>query len=149
MSPPHLVTHSCRAMATYFEVAVWGREREYLETVAEEALREVQRLEQQLSFFRSDSDIRDLNVRAAEAPVYVEPRLFALLERAKRLSEETGGAFDITVAPLIRAWGFQGDSGEMASEEDIGAAQELVGMDLLDLNGDDFSVRFAKPGVMI
>ena len=136
-------------MATFFEVALWGRERGFLETVAEEALREVQRLEQQLSFFRSDSDIREVNVRAAEEPVYVEPRLFALLERAKRISEETGGAFDITVAPLIRAWGFQGESGSMASEEEIAAARELVGMHLIELNPDDYSVRFAKPGVMM
>jgi len=149
MSPPHLVTQSCRAMATFFEVALWGREPEYLETVAEEALREVQRLEQQLSFYRSDSDIRELNVRAADEPVYVEPRLFAVLERAKRLSEETGGAFDITVAPLIRAWGFQGDSGRIASDDDLAAAREQVGMDLVELNSENYSVRFAKPGVTI
>ncbi len=144
-----LVTYGCRAMATYFEVALWGRERNYLETVAEEALREVQRLEQQLSFYRSDSDIRELNIRAADEPVYVEPRLFALLERAKQLSKETGGAFDITVAPLIRAWGFQGDSGSIASDDGVAAARELVGMDLVELNPENYSVRFAKPGVMV
>src|SRR5438874_877881 len=98
-------------MNTVFEVAAWGRERRYLETAAQEALAEVQRLERQLSMFREDSDVFELNARAAYGPVPVDPRLFRLLEWAKRLSAETGGAFDITMTPLLRAWGFVGGSG--------------------------------------
>src|SRR4051812_25030075 len=89
-----------RAMNTRFEVALWGRDNAYLTAAAEEAQREIEALDRQLSFYRDDSDIRELNVYAARAPVVVEPGLFGLLQRAQELSQATGGAFDITVAPL-------------------------------------------------
>ena len=136
-------------MATYFEVALWGRDEEYLQAVADEALREIQRVEQQLSFFRSDSDVRALNVHAAERPVPVDPRVFRLIERAKALSADSGGAFDITVAPLLKAWGFQGAAGAMPGDSEVEAARELVGMDLIELNPDDFTVKFMRPEVQI
>ena len=136
-------------MATRFEVALWGRDESYLNAAGEQALDEILRLEQQLSLYRSDSDIHDLNARAAYGPIPVDPRLFRLLERAKRLSEETGGAFDITVAPLMRAWGFMGASGRMADPEEVAAARELVGMDRVVLDEETFMVRFLREGVTL
>jgi thiamine biosynthesis lipoprotein len=136
-------------MGTYFEVALWGRDSEYLAAVAEEALTEVQRLDSQLSYFKSESEVSALNAFAWERPVSVDPRLFSLLQRAKELSAESGGAFDITVAPLLRAWGFQGASGSMAEDSEVAAAHQLVGMDLIELNPEDFTVTFAREGVEI
>jgi len=144
-----IVRLACRAMNTRFEVALWGRGEVYLTSAAEEALREVKTLEQQLSFFRSDSDVRELNAHAAQRPVTVEPRLFRLLERAKELSKAAGGAFDITVAPLLRAWGFVGEGGRVPSDEEVQAAREVTGMHLVELDPDDFTVRFLREGVMI
>ena len=140
---------SARAMATFFEVALWGRDEEYLRSAAEEALDEVHRCERQLSFYDSGSDIREINVLGAERPVAVDPRVFRLLERSKELSEESGGAFDITIAPLLKTWGFQGGSGSMASEAEMEAARGLVGMRFIELNAEDFTVSLARPGVQI
>ena len=57
------------------QFALWGRDASYLTAAGEEALREIQALEQQLSFYRDDSEIRALNVYAARRPVPVEPRV--------------------------------------------------------------------------
>ena len=94
------------AMGSQFEVIARGEEREELLAAAEQALDEVERLEQQLSHYVPTSDICDLNARAAREPVRVEPHLFDLLRRAAELSAATGGAFDITAGPLVRCWGF-------------------------------------------
>jgi len=149
MESEPIVRLACRAMNTRFEVALWGRDAGYLTAVAEEALREVQALEQQLSFYRPDSDIRELNVYAAQRPVSVDARLFGLLRRAKELSEATGGAFDLTVAPLLRAWGFTGEGGRVPTEAEVEAAREITGMRLVELDADALTVRFARAGVMI
>src|SRR6266568_3134819 len=101
-------TFSNEAMNTRFEVALWGKDESYLRSAAEEAFEEIKRLERQLSFYRPDSDITDLNANAWQRPIAVDPRLFNLLIRAKELWQETGGAFDITVAPLMKAWGLAG-----------------------------------------
>ena len=71
----------------------------------------IKELEQQLSLYRDDSDIYDLNFNAWKGPIPVDPRVFRLLRRAQELSAFSGGALDITVAPLVRAWGFMGASG--------------------------------------
>ncbi len=139
----------CRAMNARFEIALWGGDAIHLRAAAEEALREVGLLEQQLSFYRDDSDIRTINTRAAYEPVPVDGRLFSLLQRAKQLSQETSGAFDITIAPLLGAWGFTGEGGRTPSNEEIDAARAITGMHLLELDFENLTVRFLAEGVTI
>ena len=143
------VTLACHAMATRFELVLHGNEPAALRAAGEEALAEIERLEARLSLFRTGSEIAHLNARAAREPVRVSPGLFALLQQAQRLSRETGGAFDITIAPLVRCWGFLGGPGRLPSAEELAAARTRVGMGLVELRPEDFTVRFARPGVML
>ena len=136
-------------MGTYFEVTLCGERETYLTSVAEMVLEEIVRLETQLSFYRAESDIRDLNVRAGKQAVSIDPRLFALLEQTAKLTEETEGAFDVTVAPLIKCWGFAGGSGQLPTEKEITEARAKVGMHHVQLNREDFTVRFEGEGVLI
>jgi thiamine biosynthesis lipoprotein len=143
------VTLARNAMATRFEIVLHGENPVALRAAGEEALTEIERLEGQLSLFRSTSEIAHLNARAAREPVRVSPAVFALLEHARRLSVETDGAFDITIAPLMRCWGFMGGSGHPPIETELAEARKKVGMHLVELNPADFSVRFQREGVML
>src|SRR5262249_48591608 len=116
-----MVRHARRAMATRFEVALWGADPIRLRAMAEEALGEIERLEAQLSFYRPESELSGLNACAAAGPVVVEPGFFRLLQRAVELSRATGGAFDPTVAPLVGCWGFAGGGGRVPDPEEIQA----------------------------
>ena len=104
---PNPVTLARHAMATRFEIVLHGDDPVALRAAGEEALEEIERIESQLSLYRNTSEIAHLNARAARGPVRVSPALFRLLEHARQLSAETGGAFDITIAPLVRCWGAQ------------------------------------------
>src|SRR5262245_50133967 len=107
MSPgPQTVTLARHAMATRFELVLHGTDPVALRAAGEEALNEIERIEELLSLYRNTSEIAHINARAAREPVRVSPPVFRLLEQARQLSEETGGAFDITIAPLVRCWGF-------------------------------------------
>src|ERR1039458_5318373 len=143
------LTLACHAMATRFEVVLHGDNPAALRAAGEEALRLVEELEDQLSLFRASSEIADLNARAAREPVRVTPTLFALLRQAQKLSEESCGAFDITIAPLVRCWGFMGGMGRMPSAEEVAEVRAKVGMGLVQLRPEDFTVRFAREGVML
>jgi len=136
-------------MATRFEVVLHGENPAALRAAGEEALRLVEALEGQLSLFRAGSEIARLNARAAREPVRVTPALFALLQQARKLSEESGGAFDITVAPLVRCWGFMGGDGRLPRPEEVAEARLKVGMGLVQLGPEDCTVRFAREGVML
>jgi thiamine biosynthesis lipoprotein len=98
-------------MATRFEIVLHGENEVRLRAAAEEALDEIERLEAQLNLYQPTSEISHINARAAFELVRVEPSLFRLLQHARRLSQETEGAFDITVAPLMRCWGFMRGTG--------------------------------------
>ena len=63
-------------------------------------------LETQLTVYREQSHVVDINHMAAAGPVQVEPGLFGLLQLSQELSQATAGAFDITSSPLSRVWGF-------------------------------------------
>ncbi|MSU20202.1 MAG: FAD:protein FMN transferase [Pedosphaera sp.] len=137
------------AMATRFEILLHGEDAVALRAAAEEALDEIERLEAQLSLYRLSSEISGINSRAARAPVRVEPELFRLLQQSRHLSQESDGAFDITIAPLVRCWGFMGGTGKMPEPQSIAEARSRVGMQLVTLNEDDFTIRFLREGVMI
>lgn len=143
------VTLARHAMATRFELVLHGDNPVSLRAAGEEALDEIDRLEAQLSLYRPSSEIARLNARAAREVVRVTPPLFRLLEHARRLHQETGGAFDITIAPLVRCWGFMGGSGSLPSPGQIAEARAKVGMGLVLLDPENVTVRFAREGVMI
>ena len=85
------VTLACNAMATRFELVLHGSNEAALRAAGEEALAEVNRLENQLSLYRPGSEIAQLNARAAREAVRVTPEVFALLQHARQLHAETGG----------------------------------------------------------
>ncbi len=143
------LTLALHAMATRFEMVLHGENPVALRAAGEEALAEIQRLEAQLSLYRDTSEIAHLNARAAQGPVQVTPSLFALLQQARQLHRESGGAFDITIAPLVRCWGFMGGGGQLPGAAALADARARVGMGLVVLDPERLTVRFSCPGVML
>lgn len=143
------VALSIYAMATRFELVMYGADDVLLRAAGEEALQEIERLASQLSFYAPDSEIHFLNTNAAQRPVRVEPRLFALLQQCAALTEATDGAFDVTVGPLMRAWKFVNGSGQIPSEEALAAARSFAGFEHVLFDEDGGYIKFRKPGVEI
>ena len=145
----HTVTLARHAMATRFELVLHGDDPVALRAAGEEALDEVDRLENQLSLYRPGSEIAQVNARAAHEPVRVSPEVFTLLQHAQRLHAETSGAFDITVAPLVRCWGFMNNQGQMPSPEAVAEARAKVGMEHVRFDAGNGTIHFARDGVML
>jgi len=137
------------AMATRFELVLPGTETARLRAAGEEALDEIERIESALSLYRPDSEIARVNSLAARQPVKLSQPVFRLLQQARQLWQETRGAFDITIAPLARCWGFLGGAGALPSPAALAEARQIVGMDLVELDDGQGTVRFQRPGVML
>jgi thiamine biosynthesis lipoprotein len=146
MPPVILALH---AMATRFELVLHGPNSTRLRAAGEAALKEVERLEAQLSLYRPTSEIARVNALAARESVRVSPSVFRLLQHARQLQIESGGAFDITVAPLVRCWGFMHGTGHMPDPVEIEVARSHSGMAHVMLDEENYSVRFDREGVMI
>lgn len=136
-------------MATRFEIALYGANEVALRAAAEEALDEIQRIESMLSWRKPASPVARLNARAGHEAVRVNPELFHLLTCCRDLWESGGRAFDITVGPLMHAWGLHGDGGFRRDEAVLAAAREACGMQHLELDSTNHTVRFARPGMRL
>jgi thiamine biosynthesis lipoprotein len=150
-SPPEtpfvLVTR--RAMATEFELRFPDDPQKNLTELALESFKELEKVEEQLSFFRPTSEISRINLLAAQQPVEVEPALFALLILAKQLAQETGGAWDLTAAPLWQVWGFAKRKGKIPTEAEIAAARNCIGSQYVELDAERKTIFFTQPGVKL
>lgn len=139
-----------RAMATRFEIVLYGDDPAALRAAGEAALDEIERLENRLSLYRPGSEIAQVNARAAHQPVRVTREVFAFLELARRCYEQTDGAFDPTIAPLVRCWGFMSNQPvRPPSPGELEAARHCVGMHLVELDAARQTVRFLRPGMML
>ncbi len=138
------------AMATRFEVLLYGDNPVWLRAAAEEVLDEIEQLDKQLNYYRYSSELAQINLRAFSYPVKTEPGLFRLLQHTKRLWKETQGVFDITIGSLMALWGLsKGALIQVPSEQEIQEIREKSGMDGVELDDENFTVRFRKPGIQL
>ena len=144
-----MVRLALQAMATRFELVLYGDDLVALRAAGEEALREIKRLEKQLSFYDPASVISRINREAAKGPVRIPARVFRLLQTTQAYHQLTQGAFDVTVGPLMKCWGFVKGQGEWPEEEALHATRTVTGMSLVSLNDNDFTVSFERSGVLI
>ncbi len=112
----------------------------------EAAFDEIARLEAVLSDWRDDSELSRLNRGAASAPFPCSRDLFDFIAAAIGYNRMTGGAFDTTVAPLVRLWDLRGE-GRIPTSLEIGQALMAARSDHLVLDTSQRTVRFEVPGM--
>jgi thiamine biosynthesis lipoprotein len=120
--------------------------REDIRVAIEDVLELADRL---LSTWDPDSEISRLNRHASTEPFAVSPETIGLLRIAKRVAEVSGGAFDVTVGPLVEAWGF-GPPGLPERSPSAATLAELrarVGPDRLVVDAEAGTVAKARPDV--
>lgn len=93
------------------------------------------------SNYRSDSEISRFNLRGDTEWVEVSPDLVKLVSIAKVVHGKTGGCYDLTVQPLLEAWGFFKHEGQVPSDEQIAAAKAKVGLQKIELNPAENRMR--------
>ncbi|MBN2272976.1 MAG: FAD:protein FMN transferase [Bacteroidales bacterium] len=98
-----------------------------------------------LSIYLPTSVVSKINRN--ESDVEADEKLITVLNKAFEVNETTGGAFDITVAPLVNAWGFGFTSASSTDSATIDSLMQFVGMDKIRLNGT--KIEKADPRVML
>lgn len=132
-----------QAMGTRFELLLLGDDPSRLRGAGQEAVDEILRWHAMLSCFDRGSEISRVNEGAARVPVRVGRELLELLVACRGAWEKSEGAFDITVGPLLHAWGLREPPLE------LGEARARTGMNLVDLDLRAGTVRFARVGVRL
>jgi thiamine biosynthesis lipoprotein len=108
---------------------------------------EMRRIDELMSHYKPDSELSQINLRAAQEPVAVDRELFDLLKLSLHFSEITDGAFDITYAGVGRLYDYRRHI--RPTEAEIQAALPTVNWRNLILDPDKLTVKFAMPGMRI
>jgi FAD:protein FMN transferase len=137
------------AMGSTFTIEIYGHDRIVMEAAADAAFDEVRRLDDLLSNYKRDSEWSEINRRAANGPMAVSAEVFALLSACLEYSRASEGAFDITVGPLMKLWGFYKGSGRLPHRAEISAALTKVGYRHVRLDPQARTVWFDRAGVEI
>src|SRR5438105_2950501 len=104
-----------RAMGTEFTLDLYTTDEATANAAIDDAWDEVDRLDELLSNYRPSSELSRINREARLGPVTTDPETFAFLARSVAWSRASQGAFDITVGPLLKAWGFFRAQGRVPS----------------------------------
>jgi thiamine biosynthesis lipoprotein len=114
-------------MGNRFDIGVIGSEKVAAERAIEKAIEEIRRIEALLSTFKEDSKTNQINKMAGLQPVEVDEEVYALIERAGRISELTQGAFDLTYGSLDKSlWNFDQKMTQLPSAEKALKAVGLI-----------------------
>lgn len=144
-----LTSLSKRAMACQFEFLIDAQRFPRGPEIVQNALELVEEVEAELSVYRSESLVSEVNRRASTESVTISQMLSELLSTALQLHSETNGAFDITAGPLSKAWGFYFRSPRVPSRGEIDDALARVGSQYLEWNAEVPAIRFRKKGLEI
>lgn len=131
-------------MGTIVEVTISGSDREKSMDDMDAALREIERLDKLLGNYDQSGDIGLLNEAGYPGGVQVSKEVFSLLERARLISKETAGAFDITVGGLMRLWSFE-KSHSVPEDQSLDLALNGVGWEKMILDEENNRIILDHP----
>jgi FAD:protein FMN transferase len=121
-------------MGTMFRVVLYAQARPWAQSAAGAAFARIAALDQVMSDYREDSELRRLCLKAGEGPVPISADLFQVLRESQRWSKLTEGAFDCTVGPLTQLWRRSRRQRELPSPERLAQALNTTGFEKLILD---------------
>ncbi len=110
-------------MGTIISQEVYG---ESADKAADEVMKEIARLEAEMTVTKPGSEIERLNQMAGRGTVKLGPDSFYVLKTAVRYGEMSGGSFDVTVGPLVKTWGFFTGKARVPAPDEIRRLLSLV-----------------------
>lgn len=147
---PRKYEESFNAFGTYGKITFWHPDKDTAEETGEEIVEQLQTLSRRLNIFTEDSELSQLNSNAASAPFKCSPRLWQVLQKARRAYEQTDGSVDISIGPLMDLWGFHGGTEKKyPSAREVADKKALCGLDKVDFNEEEKKVVFSKPGMYL
>lgn len=146
---PERYEASASIMGSVYRIAAFGPKRGVLASVIGAAFDEGRRIDGFLSNYRDESELSGINRGAAAEAVEVTPEMGALLAKCLEYSRVSEGAFDVTVGPLMKLWGFYRGEGKVPSSYAIARARRTIGYRNIVYDAAKGTVSFRTSGVEI
>lgn len=150
MNKPQNFRRVEKLMGNRFELCIVHENESMAMQLLDDAVVEIQRLEALLSTFKDESQVNQINRQAGIKPVNVDPEVFELIARSKRISQLTDGAFDLSYGSIDKSlWNFDTTMTSLPSEEVAKQSVHLINFNNIELNETERSVFLKKEGMRI
>ena len=139
-------------MGTEWKIVLYADGEKAADDASEAAFKRVAELDLVMSDYNVKSELMKLclaNDAAPGKPLKVSDDLFRVLALAQGVSEQSDGAFDVTVGPVVKLWRAARKSKQLPKDDDLKAAKELVGYKLLTLDAKAKTATLAKAGMRL
>jgi FAD:protein FMN transferase len=147
--PPGLFQYALPRMGTQFRVMLYHSDRLQAQKSALAALDRVEDLEDIFSDYRERSEVNRLCLTAVGQPWRISPELYLVLDTSLRISQLSGGAFDVTVGPVVQLWRQARRGGRLPDPEELKKARRNVGYTNIVLDPGAKTALVKLPGMKI
>jgi thiamine biosynthesis lipoprotein len=145
----HTIAWRTRTMGTIGQVMIVAADSQAVAPIAASALHVFAHVDSLMSNWTSTSEVARINREAKRGPIAIDSEVADVVALATRIGEQSGGAFDITVEPLVRLWGFLGGTPHVPQVERIDAVRSSVGLAHLQLDPHAATISFDGTNVAI
>lgn len=136
-------------MATVFDLIIVHENKDYAQQAAWEAIKEIDRLENELSRFKPNSDISRINNLKVGERIVLSADAFNCISRGIELHKKTRGAFNITCGALLKCWLNPDYTLKNPTEDEIENAIRLSRIENIVLHKEDFTLEIVQEGTTI
>ena len=131
------------SMNTVCDLEIYGKDKE---AALQKSVSIINTINSVVDDFSPQSDVYKINENAGIHPVKVSKTTIDMLEKAMQIAEQTDGAFDPTIRPLLVIWGFKNKNYRVPSEEEIKAALKLISYQDIVINRENNTVFLKHKG---
>jgi FAD:protein FMN transferase len=136
-------------MGTLFRVKLYAASQEQAQSAFRLAFARIEALDNLLSDYKPESELSRVTTLAVGRPVPVSSDLFHVLIAAQQISQETEGAFDVTLGPVIRLWREARKTGRPPTPDALREAARFCGYKKMKLGAKDSTVEFEQVGMKL
>jgi thiamine biosynthesis lipoprotein len=148
-SKPKTMQKTESIMGTDVTITVVARSYEEGETAIEAGMAELRRLDAMMSLYKGDSEITRVNLAAGKNPVKVSPEMIEVVEHAAEISKLSGGAFDVSIGPLVVLWQMRLKEGKTPTDAEIARVRPLVNYQNIVIDKKASTIFLKKPGMIM
>jgi thiamine biosynthesis lipoprotein len=136
-------------MGTLFRIKLYAPNGDEARAAFRSAFARIRELDNELSDYKPESELSRITEIAVHHPTAASTDLFRVLAAAQQISEETAGAFDVTLGPVIRLWRQARKTGQPPSADALREAAKLSGYTKMKLDAARGTVEFTQPGMKL
>jgi len=114
-------------MDTLVSITIYAKqEPEDWQQHVEQAFETMQKIEDLATSYNDSSEVGQLNLNAGKKAISVHKGILEIIKQAQEVGENSDGAFDVTVLPLLRLWNFKSSNPRLPTHDNVLEKRGLV-----------------------